>query len=313
MSDIYITIIIALIGTLVTFWVGYISAKQIKKHGVDISENFKNTSKMISQITGLFAASQMVGINTAYENRGVALLERDAQGNDAQSFLRYLKEEPKLIVVGSTLLGLRMYVTKLAQYLRDRKERNYETKFLLTHPCFSSLREDQEKRSAGEIGQELEDSIRFLKNDCGLELNTSIRFYKGTPTCFMIITSNAMLLNPYPYQTEAFKSFCLEVRRIEKDESKTETMISDILNVIDSDRFRNEIEGIIRTPEWKKYDYSYDKKPDIYGQFYWYHYFLPWYSKQVVTYAEFEQICKKCTFVKGGLAKQCQMQQTKNP
>jgi hypothetical protein len=252
----------------------------------------------------------MVGIDTAYENREVALLERDTKGEDAESFLRHVKDEPKLIVVGSSLLGLRMYMPRLAPYLRNRKERGHETRFLLTPPCFSALREDQEKRASGQIRGEVQDTLRFLENDAGLDLRECVRFYKGTPTCFMIVTSNAMLLNPYPYQTEAYKAFCLEVRRLERPGThslSSEAERADIAKVVDFQRFGPEIEIEMKKSDWGEYDYSHDVGPDIYGQFYWYHYFLPWFSKQAVTYEEYLRVCDQCQFHDVGISKDCKL------
>jgi len=298
------TISAAVIGAIITFWIGRKSSKQM-------NISFSDTSGLISKITGLFAVSQMVGIETAYENREIALLERDASGESAKSFLKHLKSEPKLIVVGSSLLGLRMYITKLAQYLSERNDHpDYETKFLLTHPCFTSLREDQEKRGSGQIQKEVQDTLRFLEKEGGLALQDSVRFYMGTPTCFMILTSNAMLLNPYPYQTEAYKAFCLEVRRLENEKTTLLTRKAkqvDILRAIDSDRFETEIKKAMENPNWTRYDYSGDIGSDIYGQFYWYHYFLPWFSKQAVTYDEYSTHCEKCDHLNKGFNTQCKI------
>jgi len=121
-TEIWITTAASLVGAIITFWVGCVSICQMRKHSRDMAQSFGNTRGLISKITGLLAASQMVGINTAYENREVALLERNANGEDAVSFLRHMKAEPKLIVVGSSLLGLRMYIPRLGQYLRWRKD-----------------------------------------------------------------------------------------------------------------------------------------------------------------------------------------------
>jgi len=41
-----------------------------------------------------------------------------------------------------------------------------------------------------------------------------VKFYKGSPTCFTIIAEGQkqMLINPYPYQGEAYNSWCITVR-----------------------------------------------------------------------------------------------------
>ncbi len=308
-TELIVTITASALGVVITFWIAWVSTRQMRRHSRSMDSSFNQTTGLISQITGLFSASQMVGITTAYENREIALLERSIDGKDAMSFLRHMKDEPKLYIVGSSLLGLRMYIPRLAQYLRWRKDKaSYETRFLLTHPCFSSLREDQEKRSQGQIRKEIQDTLRFLEKDCALNLSSCIRFYKGTPTCFMIITSNAMLLNPYPYQTEAYKAFCLEVRRLERDETRgmdINAKLNDLLPIIDKERFQNELEQVMKDNDWNRYDYSGDVGPDIYGQFYWYHYFLPWFSRQAVTIDEYTSICQMNDCLEKGFTPNC--------
>jgi hypothetical protein len=305
------TTIAILIGTRQSKRVGDSSIQQMQDHSREMVDSFSNTKKFIQQITGLFSASQMVGIETAYENRLVALQERDSGGKDVKSFLHYIKEDPKLIVVGSSLLGLKAHVPKLSQYLRSRSGLGHETKFLLTCPCYSNLREAQEKRLQGQICREIEEAVRFLKEDCCLNLDECVRFYKGTPTCFMIITSRAMLLNPYPYQTEAFKAFCLEVRRLETSPIQTdqEKLKKLLKGVTDWDRFESEITEVINKEGWDQYDYSVDAGPDIYGQFYWYHYFLPWFSREVVTYQQYDSVCrgKECPALKNGYTGVCNL------
>jgi hypothetical protein len=261
------------------------------------TDNQKEIQDLISKITGLFAASQKVGIETAYENRKTALC-----GNS--TFSPRLATDKKLIVVGSSLLGLRMYILSLPEILCSRVERGYETKFMLTHPCFSSFRESQEGRGPGQIRTEIDQTVKLLK-DSGLDVNKSLRFYCGTPTCFAIITSEAMLLNPYPYQTEAFKSFCLEVRRLPLETpggiaSKREASVPAQVD----EGFRPEFSEFIARDAEKYYDYSMDVGPDIYGQFYWYHYVLPWFSKQAITYEEYCKFCiggtPPCPFLQSG-------------
>ncbi len=311
------TVVITLIATAVAVLVGVYYTRKVGNESVDLmrghsdamKSSFRSTEELINKITGLFALSQMVGIETAYENREVALLERDPSGEDVQSFLGRIKDDPKLIVVGSSLLGLKTYVPRLSQYIRARNNKGYETKFLLTCPCYSNLREDQEKRSNGQIRTEIQETIRFLEKDCGLPLDKCLRFYKGTPTCFMIVVSNYMLLNPYPYQAEAFKAFCLEVRRLETSSDRTDPdrLLRLLEGLTDWKRFQSEIEEAVAERDWARYDYSTDVGPGIFGQFYWYHYFLPWFSERAVTYEEFCDVCagKKCPSLETGYSGSC--------
>jgi len=277
----------------------------------------RDTDDLIENITGLFAASQRVGIVTAYENRERALLSIVQDGrqtksyrqSDAhQSFVSRLETERKLIVVGSSLLGLKMYVNRLPQIIAGRVAAGLETKFMMTHPCFSGLREKQEGRSEGQISNEIDNMIGIL-HGFGLNLNTSLRFYKGTPTCFAIITTEAMLLNPYPYQIEAFESFCIEVRRLPQNIVRAGRSKSETLRIPRqiAKKYEDEFKNLMNSPEESIYDYRLNIGPDIYGQFYWYHYLLPWFSRQIVTYKEFLDQCQNpgnmCSCLEDGFSK----------
>jgi hypothetical protein len=294
-------------GLVVTIMLGIVSIWVTRELYRRSSEEQNKLRTFISAITGLFAASQKVGIDTAYQNREVALSPDGSKGGTP--FVSRFNSEHKLIVVGSSLLGFRLYVQHLDSILLSRQQRSLETKFLLTHPCFSSLRENQEGRGTGQIKTEIEQTIRFLENS-GLARG-SLRFYRGTPTCFMVVTSEAMLVNPYPYQIEAFKSFCLEVRRLPQESLAAPTPSRAQVSIppqVDKDRFAEEFRTLINSPEERQFDYSMDVGPDIYGQFYWYHYLLPWFSREAVTFGEFTDVCQSCDCLTNGYSKtQCRL------
>ncbi len=278
--------------------------------------NQERIRELIPQITGLFSASEKVGIVTAYENREKALAsesKRRSSGNKSyspdRSFLWHLENEKKLIVIGSSLLGLKMYVPCLSEILAARVATGFENKFMMTHPCFSGLRESQERRQKGQIKNEVENMTDIL-NGCGLNLDKSLRFYRGTPTCFVIITSKAMLVNPYPYQIEAFKSFCLEVRKLpatlidiakgKKDAIPVPAQIAP--------QYKSDFNDLMKNNEEKDYDYRLNVGPDIFGQFYWYHYILPWFSGEAVTYEDYCKSCKQCNCLSTGFEeKECKL------
>ena len=265
--------------------------------------------KLIPKITSLFSASEKIGIYTAYPNRKVALRFEHID-KDAHPFVSRFLNEKKLIIVGSSLKGLKMYVENLAAILRHRKKNNYESKFMLTHPCFSGLREKQESRGKGKIKQEIEEMFSYLKN-IGVDIEDSLRFYRGTPTCFMIITSNAMLLNPYPYQIEAYWAFCLEVRRLPQVKPGGESgknSQSFIPIEVDERRFKENFLELLKDSKESDYDFSEDIGPDIYGQFYRFHYLLPWFSRQAVTTKEYNEVCTKCKFLASGFSKECPLE-----
>jgi hypothetical protein len=285
--------------------------------------NQERIRKLIPQITGLFSASEKVGIVTAYENREKALasesnlsLSGNESGSSGRSFLWHLENEKKLIVIGSSLLGLKMYVPCLSEILAARVAAGFENKFMMTHPCFSGLRESQERRKKGQIQNEVENMTDIL-DGCGLNLNESLRFYRGTPTCFVIITSKAMLVNPYPYQIEAFKSFCLEVRKLPATLIDIAKRKKDAIPVPAqiAPQHKSDFNELMKNNEEKDYDYRLNVGPDIYGQFYWYHYILPWFSGEAVTFENYCNICcQKCNCLSTGFEeKKCKLNKEINP
>lgn len=309
LTDMTMTIVSLVIGVVAVLTTLYLYRKTRASQ--------RDTDDLIENITGLFAASQRVGIVTAYENRERALLstvqderkpESRQQSDAHQSFVSRLETERKLIVVGSSLLGLKMYVDHLPEIVAGRVAAGLETKFMMTHPCYSGLRESQEGRSEGQIRNEIDNMISKL-HGFGMDLDTSLRFYKGTPTCFAIITTEAMLLNPYPYQIEAFQSFCIEVRRLPQNIVRAGRSKGKKLPIPQqiAPKYRKEFEELLLCPEESIYDYRLNVGPDIYGQFYWYHYLLPWFSREVVTYQEFQEHClnknDKCSCLVDGFSR----------
>lgn len=83
---------------------------------------------------------------------------------------------------------------------------------LLTHPQFASVRAGQEHRGSGAIDEEIAEALRFMQRrnvpmDC-------VKLARATPTVFAVATRHHMLLNPYPYGVEAYRSFTLTVKRV---------------------------------------------------------------------------------------------------
>ncbi len=136
-----------------------------------------------------------------------------------QSFLSHIEtEQREIIIVGSSLKGLLLddnteYI-QARQLLLRKKNENPQLKifFLFTHPIVADLRADQENRPRTVIGKEIIDSIEKLIDEWQIS-HDHIKLYVGTPTTFGIKTSQAMLLNPYPYMKEAFASPCFIVEK----------------------------------------------------------------------------------------------------
>ena len=79
------------------------------------------------------------------------------------------------------------------------------------------FRENQEDRASGDISKEIMHAIAWLERHNVPKGN--IKVYKGTPTCFMVASTEKMLINPYPYECEAYKCFCLEAINNNKPDS----------------------------------------------------------------------------------------------
>jgi hypothetical protein len=170
--------------------------------------------------TEFLKRSSDLGLEMIYSDRATALrdfasaMQEEAKRRDAPG---------KLIIVGSSIKGLIENIKKTPEIVMDAIESKCDLRILLTHPEYSQYRENQEDRPIGAIEDEIFDGIRKLESSVesdfphppGQKLSPMIRLYKGTPTCFMIVAGNRMLINPYPYEEEAYKSFCIAVHKVE--------------------------------------------------------------------------------------------------
>ncbi|MGA2725101.1 MAG: hypothetical protein ABSG79_22145 [Bryobacteraceae bacterium] len=168
--------------------------------------------------TSFLAKSRELGLSMVYENRNQAL----------EPFLAHLVEyvnrpgatTKEIVFVGSSLKGLiennPQYSDQMAKIIQQSQGR-CRIRFLLTHPEYAKLREIQEDRSRGALVREMLHAVDWLERR-GVPLD-SIRVYKGEPTCFMIASTESMLLNPYPYEREASRNFSLIVENTESERS----------------------------------------------------------------------------------------------
>lgn len=133
------------------------------------------------------------------------------------ALLPYVEAEAhEVTLVGSSLRGLLDGHERACQDLCEALTRKIKSgvtvRVLLTHPRVADLRARQEGREFTAIGAEIVRSIGILRERWKLAPDF-VHLYMGTPTCFAIKTSTAMLLNPYPYMKEALASPCLIVER----------------------------------------------------------------------------------------------------
>jgi hypothetical protein len=114
-------------------------------------------------------------------------------------------------------------------------EGKIDLRILMTHPEFAEVRAHQESRNANSITEEIKEALRHLKKwDVPL---SCIRMAEATPTVFAIATRERMLLNPYPYGQEAYRSFTLTVRRAREDQSNHPDIHRDIFEQYQSRHF----------------------------------------------------------------------------
>lgn len=216
---------VALLPTgLITIITSFSSSRLIEASlGAALKETSTDLQSSIEdlKVTSTYLnTSKQLGVAMVYANRNQAL----------RPFLNHLEvysqsrkidgSDRQIIFVGSSLKGVieddPTLSTQLERILTLGKDK-CRFHFLLTHPQFSEFREIQEDRPAGGISKEILHAIAWLEDrDVPRE---NIRLYKGTPTNFMIASTERMLINPYPYEREAYKCYCLELENNEMEQS----------------------------------------------------------------------------------------------
>ena len=228
LKEIVMAIGIALAPSGVIGWVfDYLVSGRTMELLHDSNEKLNEQVEALRVSTDFLKQSSTLGLEMIYPDRRIALEE----------FAPFMREQAeksrdgKLIIVGSSVKGLREAIRHWDTII-ESASRNVNCTFqiMLTHPEYCRFRENQEERPAGAIEQEIFESILYLEEHWskGVDpipsksINHNVKFYKGTPTCFMVIAGDRMLINPYPYEKEAYKSFCLLVK--EPNTSDTEEM-----------------------------------------------------------------------------------------
>ena len=168
-----------------------------------IKDKLEGIFNSYSNEIGLLKSVKFAGVTGIFKRRETAI----------KAFSRALDEENKeIIIIGSSLKGLlqKEEYSEIREKIKFKTQNAHVTvKYLLTHPIVADFRASQENRSAGQIGQEIVDSLIILR-DWRIKPE-NVRLYLGTPTCFAIKTSRQMLINPYPYISVSFDSPCLHL------------------------------------------------------------------------------------------------------
>lgn len=211
-----ITLFPAGIFTLLT---NYNFSTVLLQHVHDVMDeanaDLKDSIREIDKTTIFLEEAKDLGLVRVYPDRASAL------AGFLDHALTYVVRLPpvdlnqpvgKVVVVGSSLKGIwdnPNFAEKLTEIITKGKQAGCKFSFLLTHPHYSRYREGQESRERDDIAKEILHALAWLK-DRDVDVG-EVKLYKGTPTCFLMATTERMLINPYPYQVEAYRCFSFEV------------------------------------------------------------------------------------------------------
>ena len=186
----------------------------LKEIATTVRKGVEQIGHDMQNFSPLFAAASKLGLENIHLTRGIALTNF-AWFLDAEAQKAERGDQAHVWIISSSLKG---FLEATSEYFDGRRmmERiarcnRCDFRVLMTDPKVADLRAKQERRAMGEIPEEVRMNIAYLKR-IGVNRD-SIRFYPGTPTVFAVATSNRMLLNPYPYQTEAFRCFSVIVQK----------------------------------------------------------------------------------------------------
>lgn len=212
-----------LIAIVTSYASSSVIEKSLRQKIEELAAALADAIKRLNSTTEYLERSHRLGVRMVHPERKQAL----------HTFLSYVDSyvqnraisKRELIFVGSSLKGVIQenpaFATQLERILEKVREHQDECScfFLLTHPFYSRYREAQEDRPLTGIAKEILHAIAWLEARREKAKNIKIKVYKGTPTNFMIATTERMLINPYPYQVEAYKCFCLEVETNENPDA----------------------------------------------------------------------------------------------
>jgi hypothetical protein len=234
------------VGLLVILSEWLIFGNLIQALWSDITDLGKNVKHLGIQTNRLDAEVNSLRVSTDFLRKssdlGLVMIYTDRTAALADFALFMLDEarrggDGKVIIVGSSVRGLLESVKDTPKVVKEAIETGCELRILLTHPQYSRYRENQEDRPTGAIEDEIFEGIRKLESCVevaypdppDLKLAPMVKLYKGTPTCFMIVTGDRMLINPYPYEGEAYKNFCVDVSNVEVEDPTKRTIYSEYM------------------------------------------------------------------------------------
>ena len=180
-----------------------------------------NEDMLVGTVSKIDKLLDSTAILVQMSNLGLVGIHKNRLDAIEHYFFDVIRNESNGIdIVGSTIFGLKGYRARtfdeIMLLLQEKKERDgFQLRILLTHWDFISFRQEQEKTDKNfmryVIAKELKEAVELIREK-GME--KCLKFYRGSPTCFTIIAEGQklMLVNPYPYQKEAYNSWCTVFR-----------------------------------------------------------------------------------------------------
>lgn len=183
----------------------------------DLEQILENVPPALPQTESIAVGAEGLGLERVFRSRSDALGYFSAALRSEME--RPGHRRPSVYVTCTSMRGFMVSDAKDfhgPKLLKGLIDSDCKLHIMLTHPETSELRAEQEKRPPGAIAGEVRGSVTQLL-EIGFQVD-QIKYYRGAPTVFGIATSEAMLLNPYPYESESHRCMTLVVRKTENTE-----------------------------------------------------------------------------------------------
>lgn len=189
--------------------IGVQLVKYMEQIATKVEDGITKIDDDVKRLAPVFVSCAKRGVENVHLTRAAAL-ENFAWFLDAEAKKANSGEPARVWFVCSSMKG---FLEVAGEHFNGDKmldkilKSGCDLRIIMTDPDMADYRALQEGRAPGEISNEIEMTLARLKR-MGLKREI-IKLYCGTPTVFAIATSDRMLLNPYPYETEAFRCFSL--------------------------------------------------------------------------------------------------------
>lgn len=203
----------------------------------------ESAKEMVSKIADEVSGIMHTGVKEVFLSRDKGL-KRFMRDHFRPADEHIPSDEREITIVGSSMKGLigeadeEGNIIDKGESKRDFRDRlkkalknGWTVKIAMTHPAFADLRSLAERRDPGDIKAEIIGTLRYLlttfeeniveatsKTDDEDYQNRKgvmeIVLYQGSPTMFILSTSEAMLINPYLHSTTAMENVCMEIHPV---------------------------------------------------------------------------------------------------